>query len=181
MAIEVRLLAETDNRTSFQSGDEQLDLFLRRYAGQNQFSHHIGTTYVAVESEAILGYATVAVGHIEIDALPSRLGKNLPSYPLAILRLARLAVDRSMQGKGIGEHLMRYVFSVAMELRGKLGFAGVVVDAKPGAENYYAGYGFVALDVIEGMLEERPTPRPMFLPISVIVAATAAARPKKSV
>jgi hypothetical protein len=64
VAIEVRLLSAADNRGSFQSGDEQLDLFFHRYAGQNQFRHHIGTTYVAVESATILGFATVTVGHL---------------------------------------------------------------------------------------------------------------------
>ena len=171
MAIEVRLLGETDDRSSFESGDEQLDLFFRRYAGQNQFRHHIGTIYVAVESETILGFATVTVGQVEIENLPSGLRKKLPDYPLPILRLARLAVDRNAQGKGVGEHLMRTAFSVAIELRQKLGCVGVVVDAKRGAENYYSRYGFVELEVVEGALEERPTPRAMFLPLSVVEAA----------
>jgi len=171
VAIEVRLLGETDDRSSFQSGDEQLDLFFHRYAGQNQLRHHIGTTYVAVESELILGFATVTAGHVEIENLPISLRKKLPDYPLPILRLARLAVDRSAQGKGVGEHLMRTVFSVAIELRERLGCVGIIVDAKPGAENYYIRYGFVELEVVEGALEERPTPKPMFLPLSAVVQA----------
>lgn len=171
MAIEVRLLGETDDRSSFQSGDEQLDLFFRRYAGQNQFRHHIGATYVALESETIRGFATVTVGHVEIEDLPPSLRKKLPDYPLPILRLARLAVDRNAQGMGVGENLMRTVFSVAMELRKKLGCVGVVVDAKRGAENYYSRYGFVELEATEGMLEERPTPKPMFLPVTTILQA----------
>lgn len=179
MAIEVRLLGEADDRSSFQSGDEQLDLFFRRYAGQNQFRHHIGTTYVAVEDSAILGLATVTVGHVEIEDLPSSLRKKLPDYPLPILRLARLAVEQNAQGKGVGDHLIRTVFSVAIELREKLGCVGVVVDAKLGAENYYLRYGFVALEVIEGVLEERPSPKPMFLPLSAIVQALGTSRLRK--
>jgi len=179
VAIEVRLLGETDDRSSFQSGDEQLDLFFRRYAGQNQFRHHIGTTYVAVEGSAILGFATVTVGHVEIENLPSGLRKKLPDYPLPNLRLARLAVDRNAQGKGVGQHLTRTAFSVAIELREKLGCVGVVVDAKPGAENYYSRYGFVELEVIEGALEERPTPKPMFVPLSAIVRALGTSRLRK--
>jgi len=178
VAIEVRLLGETDDRSSFQSGDEQLDLFFRRYAGQNQFRHHIGTTYVAIESETILGFATVTIGHVEIENLPPSLRKKLPDYPLPILRLARLAVDRNAQRIGVGEHLMRTVFSVVMELRKKLGCVGVVVDAKPGAENYYSRYGFVELEATEGMLEERPTPKPMFLPVTTILQALKAASRK---
>jgi GNAT superfamily N-acetyltransferase len=179
VAIEVRLLRETDNRGSFQSDNEQLDLFFRRYAGQNQFRHHIGTTYVALEGSAILGFATVTVGHVEIETLPSSLRKKLPDYPLPILRLARLAVDRNAQGKGVGDHLMRTVFLVAIELREKVGCVGVVVDAKPGAENYYLRYGLVELEVVEGALEERPTPKPMFLPLSAVVQASNITRLRK--
>jgi predicted N-acetyltransferase YhbS len=171
VAVEVRILGETDDRSSFQSGDEQLDLFFHRYAGQNQFRHHIGTTYVAVESATILGFATVTVGHVEIESLRASVRKKLPDYPLPILRLARLAVDRNAQGRGVGERLMRTVFAVAIELRGKIGCVGVVVDAKPGAENYYSRYGFLELEVLEGALEERPAPRSMFLPLSAIVQA----------
>jgi len=171
VATEVRLLGESDDRGSFQSGDEQLDLFFRRYAGQNQFRHHIGTTYVAVESDTILGFATVTVGHVEIDNLQPSLRKKFPDYPLPILRLARLAVDRKAQKRDVGERLMRTVFSVAIEVREKLGCVGVVVDAKPGAESYYSRYGFIQLEAIEGMLEERPTPKPMFMPVSSIVTA----------
>lgn len=178
MAIEVRLLQETDDRSSFGSGDEHLDLFFRRYAGQNQFRHHIGTTYVAVESETILGFATVTVGHVEIETLPPSMRKKLPDYPLPILRLARLAVDRNAQGRAVGECLMRTVFSVAIELREKLGCVGVVVDAKPGAETYYSRHGFVELEVVEGALEERPTPKPMFLSLSAVVQAFRTARPR---
>jgi predicted N-acetyltransferase YhbS len=179
VAIEVRPLRATDDRNSFQSGNEDLDLFFRRYAGQNQFRHHIGVTYVAAEGATILGFVTVAVGHIEIEKLPSNLRKKLPDYPLPVLRLARLAVDRNAQGKGVGENLMRAVFGIAIEVRQNLGCVGVVVDAKPEAQRYYSRYGFVELDVIEGRLEERPAPKPMFLPLSVIVQAVRSARPKK--
>jgi predicted N-acetyltransferase YhbS len=113
---------------------------------------------------------------VEIENLSPSLRKNVPDYPLPILRLARLAVDRNAQGKRVGERLMRTVFSIAIELREKLGCVGVVVDAKPGAENYYFRYGFVDLEVIEGALEERPTPKPMFLPLSAVVQALRAAR-----
>jgi GNAT superfamily N-acetyltransferase len=70
---------------------------------------------------------------VEIENLSPSLRKNVPDYPLPILRLARLAVDRNAQGKRVGERLMRTVFSIAIELREKLGCVGVVVDAKPGA------------------------------------------------
>jgi len=69
---------------------------------------------------------------------------------------------------------------VAIELRQKLGCVGVVVDAKPGAENYYSRFGFVELEVIEGVLEERPIPKPMFLALSAVATALRSTRPKRS-
>jgi hypothetical protein len=42
--------ASSAYRTAFRSGDPDLDRFLVKYAGQNQFRHHIGTSYVAVEA-----------------------------------------------------------------------------------------------------------------------------------
>ena len=40
--MEIRILRPSDNRSVFQSGDEALDRFLHRYAGQNQFRHYLG-------------------------------------------------------------------------------------------------------------------------------------------
>src|SRR5262244_3674674 len=99
--MEIRALRPSDDRSQFASGDADLDRFFRSYAGQNQFRHHIGTTYVAVDEGRLLGYATVAPGHIEIDRLPASVARKLPAYPLPVLRLARLAVDVSVQGGGI--------------------------------------------------------------------------------
>ena len=47
--MEIRALRPGDDRSAFQSGDEALDRFFHRYAGQNQFRHYLGVTYVAVD------------------------------------------------------------------------------------------------------------------------------------
>jgi Zn-dependent oligopeptidase len=46
--LQVRRLLKADDRSQFHCGDPDLDRFFHRYAGQNQFRHHIGTTFVAV-------------------------------------------------------------------------------------------------------------------------------------
>ena len=163
--IEIRALAPTDDRTRFSSGNPDLDRFFIRYAGQNQFKHHIGTTYVAVEGLRILGFATVSASHLEAPRLPQTLRRRLPHYPLPVLRLARLAVDRSARGGGVGEMLLRTVILLAEEMAGRVGCVGVVVDAKAGAVAFYERYGFSALDMVKGQLEDRPEPLPMFLPL----------------
>jgi predicted N-acetyltransferase YhbS len=170
--MEIRALRESDDRSAFQSGDPDLDRFLRKYAGQNQFRHHIGATYVAVERDRVAGYVTVAPGHIEIEDLPVAQRKKLPRYPLPILRLARLAVDESVRGQGLGKQLLRLVLRLALRMAEEFGCIGVVVDAKPGAVTFYRQFGFLALEAVEGQSPARPPATAMFLPVKEIAAAS---------
>jgi GNAT superfamily N-acetyltransferase len=121
----------------------------------------------------VLGYLTVAPGGIEIDDLPAALQRGLPRSPLPVLRLARLAVDPRARGRGLGEQLLRFALGLALTMTEGYGCAGLAVDAKAGAEAFYARYGFQAIDVVEGLSDARPRPTPMFLPTSEILAATA--------
>lgn len=166
MTVEIRALQPSDSRQAFRSGDEALDLFFHRYAGQNQFRHHIGTTYVAVDGERILGFVTVSPGSLDVDDLPS--GRKTPPYPVPILRVARLAVDASARGLGLGRALLRFAVELAERMMAELGCVGLVVDAKRGAEEFYERFGFVALEVIEGSTSQRPKPTPMFLALGSV-------------
>jgi GNAT superfamily N-acetyltransferase len=169
--MEIRALRESDERAGFRSGDEDLDRFLHKYAGQNQFRHHIGATYVAVEADRIIGYVTVAPGHIEVEDLPPARRKKLPRYPLPILRLGRLAVDESMRGRGLGKLLLHFVLRLSIRMDADFGCTGVVVDAKPGAVSFYEQFGFAPLEVVEGQSQARPSATAMFLALREIVAA----------
>jgi GNAT superfamily N-acetyltransferase len=169
--IEIRALRQADDRSSFRSGDSDIDRFFQQFAGQNQFRHHIGVTYVAVEEQAVLGFATVAAAHVEIEDLPPAVRRKLPAYPLPVLRLARLGVDRSAQGQGLGQHMLRFVLRLAQQMADAYGCVGVVVDAKPSAEAFYRKFGFIPVEAVEGRSDARPAPTPMFLSIRVIADA----------
>lgn len=173
--IRVRQLRPDDDRTCFSCGQPDLDRFFLRYAGQNQFKHHVGVTWVAVgdegEGDRIVGFATVSASQIEGTDLPPAQRKRLPRYPLPVLRLARLAVDEKAQGRGVGLRLLRAVFVLARQMAGDVGCVGVIVDAKAQAILFYERFGFEALgDVVEGELGDRPKPTPMFLPMRLIPA-----------
>lgn len=171
MTIEIRLLEQADDRKAFRSGDPDLDSFFRKYAWQNQFRHHIGNTYVAADLRKILGFMTISVGSIELDRLPPDVRKKLPRYPVPVLRVARLAVAEDTQQQGVGKRLMRAAFTMAVEVREKFGCIGIVVDARPDAKGFYSSLGFDALEVVGGEMGEKPTPKPMFLPIKEVEAA----------
>jgi len=166
--IEIRPLQLSDDRSSFSSGEPDLDRFFRKYAGQNQFKLHIGTTYIACDGEDIVGFITIAATSITIENLPRALRKDFPRYPLPALRLARLAVSQKAQGKGIGKQLLRAAFTIAREMSNRTGCVGLVVDAKENAIPFYEQYGFQPIEVIAGQLHDRPSPLPMFLPLGSI-------------
>jgi len=170
-AVEIRPLARDDDRSGFSCGQADLDRFFEHYAGQNQFKLHLAVTYVALVDARIVGFATVAASSIERASVPgARLRKRLPSYPLPVLRLARLGVDTRAQGLGIGKALLRYVLGLAIEQRDRLGCVGVVTDAKPDAIRFYEALGFEGLEgVREGLLVSEPLP--MFVGIETIAAA----------
>ena len=166
--MNIRLLRGEDDRTGFRSGDVDLDRFFLRYAGQNQFRHHIGSTYVALHEGRIVGFATVAPSVITAAALPTSKKKKLPQYPLPVLRLARLAVDEASRGAGVGSDLLRFVLILVQRLASDYGCVGLVVDAKASSVGFYGKLGFVALELVAGELGDRPLPQAMFVELGAI-------------
>jgi predicted N-acetyltransferase YhbS len=132
-------------------------------------------TYVAIEDREVLGFVTIAPGHLEIEDLPAEARAGLPRYPLPILRLARLAVGRAVQGRGVGSELLKFVLRLATRMADEFGCVGVVVDAKSGAQRFYIRYGFVAINAVQGQSDARPQPLPMFLSMRKIKRAEAVA------
>jgi GNAT superfamily N-acetyltransferase len=170
VVLKIRKLTQQDDRAAFRSGNVELDRFFGRYAGQNQFRHHLGTTYVAVdEAGAIAGFATVAASELSPDIMPVAARKRLPKYPMPVLRLARLAVDERFKGQGVGAMLLRAVFEIAARMADDLGCVGIAVDAKPEAAAFYEKLGFVRLEAVAGELGDRPQPLAMFLELGQLL------------
>ena len=67
--------------------------------------------------------------------------------------------------------LLRFVLRLALQMARDYGCVGVVVDAKPDAEAFYAKYGLITVEAVEGQSDARPAPTPMFLSIRAIDAA----------
>jgi predicted N-acetyltransferase YhbS len=166
--VSIRPLRPEDDRASFHSGHLELDRFFLKYAGQNQFKHHLGVTYVALADGIIAGYITLSAGSVLGESLPRAMRKKMPRYPLPILRLARLAVDEGFVGKGVGLKLLKSACLLALEMEKMTGCVGVVVDSKPDAQAFYERFGFKPFETLGGALQERPVPVTMFLPIGAI-------------
>ena len=173
MNIEVRKLEKRDDRKDFRSGEIEIDRFFVKFAGQNQFKHKIGNTYIAIDKDTqqILAYATVSVSSLNVDELDISEFKKLPNYPLPILRIARLGVDERFQSQGIGRVLLQKMFYLAMEVEELVGCVGIFVDAKEDAIDFYKKYAFEVTPVLSGELEVKPTQTLMYLSIKTIYKA----------
>ena len=171
MTLTVCRLTPEHDRSRFHSGNAELDRFFKQYAGQNQFRHHIGTTYVAIDIAGVIaGYATVAASELAPATIPTSKRGRLPKYPIPVLRLARLAVDEHATGQRVGSLLLRSVFVLATQMADNIGCVGVIVDAKPEAVAFYDKLGFIRLAFVAGELGDRPQPLPMFLELGQISA-----------
>src|SRR5918992_943182 len=102
---QVAKLAPAHDPASFDCGSEPLNRFLKLHALSGQRSG-ISQTYVAASGAGIAGYYTLVVGQVAHDEAPERLAKGLPRHPVPVMILARLAVDRAWQGKGLGAALV---------------------------------------------------------------------------
>jgi GNAT superfamily N-acetyltransferase len=166
VAVLIRRLEEQDEVESFDCGDEALNNYLRRHAWANQQQSSIGVTYVATDDAAprtAIGYFTLATASVTPDKLPKKYVRGLPPYDLPLILLARLAVDRRFSGKGLGHALISEAFKIAPRVADDVGCRCIVTDAYRDRVDWYARYGFIA---IEGAAESGP--QRMFLDIRTI-------------
>jgi len=169
--IKIRILKKSDNRSSFSCGDIAIDYYFQRFAGQNQFKHFVGTTYISTDDSKIFGFITVSAGSLMRDNLPKTIQKKFPAYPLPILNITRLGVDLKYQNQGVGKELIVTAFKLAIEQKKRFGCIGVVVDAKVEAVEFYKKLGFIELEVKRGLSKVHPLPVPMFMVIQTIEKA----------
>jgi GNAT superfamily N-acetyltransferase len=141
--LSIQPLAGRHDRRAFDSGSAQLDAWLRQTAQQHQ-RRGISKTFVAATEEApsrILGFYALTVCEVVADELPEDLAKKLPRRVPGI-RLGRLAVDRSVQGQGLGELLLMDAINRAKLVLEHVGVHALFVDAKDArAAAFYRKYG----------------------------------------
>ncbi len=128
---------------NFDCGREELNRYLVRYAWQNQQAG-AAQTYVGIVGEVIVGYHTLAVGHVTLEDAPERLTKGLARHPVPVMLLARLAADRRWQGQGVGKALLRDSMQRTLQAAEIAGIRALAVHAKDEeARHFYEHFDFV--------------------------------------
>lgn len=162
------------DRKSFDCGIPVLNEYLDRFARQNHDSGG-AKTFVAVSLAAptrILGFYSISPGAIAFERVPPRVTKKLGRYDVPAFRLGRLAVDRSVQGRGLGGDLLLAAGERALAVAAEVGGVALTIDAKDDrAAKWYVRFGALAL------LDD---PLKLILPLAVIAKAIATAEKHRS-
>jgi GNAT superfamily N-acetyltransferase len=108
----------------------------------------------------VLGYYALSNHLVRHEALSEELAKGLPVVDIPVVLLGRLAVDQSVQGQGLGQHLLIDALRRVAHVAEHIGVRAVEVDALDDeARRFYLRFGFFPL------LDDQ---RHLFLPMQVI-------------
>lgn len=126
----------------FDSGAPELDDWLRRFAF---VAGAAGTarTYVLAEAQRVLGYYALTPGSVDRLDLPERHARGMPAHPIGVILLARLAVDRTLQGQGYGRALVADAAVRTLQAGDLVGARAMLVHARDEeAAGFYERLGF---------------------------------------
>jgi GNAT superfamily N-acetyltransferase len=158
-------ITKKHDREGFDCGEEPLNEFLRRYARK---SHERGgaKTFLAIDdtdNRTVLGFYSLSPASVDYAQTPEMIRRGLARYDVPGFRLARLAVDRRFQGRGIGGQLLLAAGRRCLLAAAEVGGVVLVIDAKnERVAAWYASYGAVPL---------LDAPLTLLLPLATIEAA----------
>lgn len=128
---------------SFNSGNSQLDDWLKRRALKNE-SEGASRTYVLCTGEVVAAYYCLANGAVAQTIATGRVRRNIPD-PVPVMVIGRLAVDLHWQGQGIGRALLRDAMLRTLQAAEIAGIRAILVHAiSEEAKQFYEQCGFTA-------------------------------------
>lgn len=136
-------LSRDHDLTGFESGNEELDRWLAQHALAAQ-EMDTARTFLLIRGRRVVGYFSLTMGSVLREEAPARLVRGMPGYPVGMVLLARLAVDRHHQRRGLGALLLTEALRKALAAGESAAARLVVVDAidEPAAD-FYRHHGFI--------------------------------------
>jgi GNAT superfamily N-acetyltransferase len=136
-------LDKFQDRNVFNCEVEPLNDYLKKYALQNQKKDAARTYVLTNEENQIVGFYTLVFGSVSIEETTPKVATGLGKYPIPIILLARLAIDKNQKGKGLGKLLMRDALLRAVRASEIAGLRAFLVHAKDeSAKAFYEKLGF---------------------------------------
>ncbi len=147
----------------FRSGNEALDRWLVRYAGQSE-RRDAARTFVVADAGLVVGYYALLAGELDHGHATERTHKGMSRhYPIPVAILARLAVDHRHQNRGLGATLLQDALRRVALASEQLAVRAVVVHAvDESATRFNQHFGFRGLSA---------TPRTLMITLAELRAA----------
>jgi len=128
----------------FDCGIESLNVWSKKHALQ---AAAVGSarTFVVHDNEQnrVVGYHALAAASVTHAEATPRARKGMPRHPIPAALLARLAVDTSVQGRGIGAWLLRDAMLRTLNASESIGVRLLLVHAiDENARAFYVKHGF---------------------------------------
>lgn len=136
----------------FECGKPSLDDWLVRHARQAQGSGS-AKTYVVTDGARVVGYYSLTVGQIDTLEAPERVRRGMGAYPIPVVILARMAVARDDQGRGIGVGMLQDAIRRTLAIAEQAGVRALLthpIDEE--ASRFYLRFGFEASPVRDRQL-----------------------------
>ncbi len=102
-------------------------------------------TYVGLSGQTVIGYYTIVAGEVRHADAPDCVVKGVPRYPIPLHALARPAVHRDWQRRGIGAGLLLDALGRTLQVANMVGMRALAVHAKDAAAAaFYREFGFIS-------------------------------------
>lgn len=138
----IEKLTKEHDVSTFDCGKPSLNDWLRRFALTNQQSDS-ARTYVVHRAGKVVAYYSLSAGAVRKEESPERVAKGLAKHAIGVILLARLAVDRSERGRGLGKAMLADALSRALHAADAIGARAILVHAiDEEAAAFYRMYGF---------------------------------------
>jgi len=162
-AVTERYDPSRHDTSEFQCGNEALDRWLVRCAGQSE-RRDAARTFVVTDAGVVIGYYALLAGELDHADATEQTRKGMSRhYPIPVAILARLAVDHRHQNRGLGATLLRDALRRVTLASEQLAVRAVVVHAiDQAAVGFYEHFGFRALSA---------TPRTLIVTLAELRAA----------
>jgi GNAT superfamily N-acetyltransferase len=120
-----------DDVSAFDCGSPAQTTWLRSVAATAQAAH-TAVVYVVtpVGENRVLGYYALAAASVEQADAPARLTKGAGHSPVPVILLARLGVDTSAQGLGLGKALLKDAMVRALQAAATIGARALLIHAE---------------------------------------------------
>ena len=128
---------------NFDCGDKDLNEFLKEDAIRYQ-DNKMANTIVLIEKERVVGFFSLCTDAIKLGNLEKDQCDNLkPSEEYPAVKIARLAVDKSVQSLGLGKLIIQVAVGLIIaRVSNIVGTRFITVDSYHNRIDFYKRFGF---------------------------------------